>query len=201
MLAPGGEAHCVGSQAHMPEKSSTGAELDISGLCHCWHSLCSLKLVYGRGRVMAPASLLADNCQPVGQRGMSLLLHELQEEGGSSLPVSPRVSSDYTVCPGLSAFLLSAGALQHLLGSTPAVLWTSKILVFIPCGCKNSQKSVPLVFPVSGFGEMSSLCDPLCAPLSVFLLSLTFLHDLAAFPLRNHDPLLPQIMSLYLYLP
>lgn len=43
-----------------------------------------------------------------------------------------------------------------------------KLQSLSPTGWKTSPKSVPLAFPVSGFEEVFSLCDPVCSSLSQF---------------------------------
>lgn len=65
-----------------------------------------------------------------------------------------------------------------------------KLQSLSPAGCKNSQKSSPLIFPTSGFGEVFSLWTSLCAPLS-----LTFLCNQGSLPSTApvmHDPFLPK---------
>lgn len=66
----------------------------------------------------------------------------------------------------LSGICLGVG--QHLQVSIPAILWSSKTPVLeYPCLQNLTKIAVPLDFPDSCFGELFSLCGPLCAPLSV----------------------------------
>ena len=53
--------------------------------------------------------------------------------------------------------------------SLPGAL-TVKTGVSRPAGRKNPRNSAPLICQTSGFGQMFSLCIPLCAPLSLALL-------------------------------
>ena len=83
--------------------------------------------------------------------------------------VSPSVSQGILKsCPQLQA----SGLLLHR--STTASAWAPhwprdrllKLQSLSSIGYKNLQYSAPLIFLVNGFGEVFSLCDPLCTALS-----------------------------------
>lgn len=94
------------------------------------------------------------------------------QEGGTISPSASRLSLDHTICSCALCPPFSTGALQCPQGSTQATPQTSKIPVFEPIGCKNSQKSDFLIFPVSAFGELIP-CVILCG---FFSLSLSHLY-------------------------
>ena len=93
------------------------------------------------------------------------------KKGETSLPVCPRGSSDLTIC--YICFLPSAQ--EHCSTLKTPHQPCHEPLKFqslsLPA-CKNSQKIVPLVFPVNGFGEVFSLCFFLVPLLSLSPLSL-----------------------------
>lgn len=88
-----------------------------------------------------------------------------QRKGKGSLPVCPRVSSNCTVC---SQVVCPPSPQEHC-DDLKASHWPCcrplELQSLSPTGCKNSENSASLVFPVSGFGEMFFLCSPLCTSL------------------------------------
>lgn len=88
-----------------------------------------------------------------------------------SLPMCVRWSSDSALCPRV-AWLSSNSELYPSQAHRPL-----KLQSLNPFGCKKSQKPAPLIFLANGFGEVTSLCVSMCAPLS-----LTFLCDQGSHP-------------------
>lgn len=75
--------------------------------------------------------------------------------------------------PRLPAFLFSRGKTGSP-GLYHSQAWgLQKLQSLSPASCKNFQNSVPLISPVNVFGEMFSLCNTLCAPLSFLPFSVT----------------------------
>ena len=84
----------------------------------------------------------------------------------------------------LFPWVTSLGYLPHLFSqSSPNVFWAlleswpSKLQALSPIGCKNSWNSGLLTFQANCYGDLSSLCAPLCTSLS-----LTFLCGPGCFP-------------------
>lgn len=111
-------------------------------------------------------------------------------KGELSLPMQLRWSIDCALWPQVTCL---PSLQEH---------WSAFKALYHPChepqkleflrtdGCKNSWKSIPLVFQVNGFGEVFSMHDPLFTPLSP--LPLPIIRD------PSWDQFLPQTMSLHL---
>ena len=87
-------------------------------------------------------------------------------------PLSHYVAGHPYIMPfaaGLSALIHKSTAVPSGASHQPLCV-PPKLHSLSLAGGKNSQKSAPLIFPVSDFGEVFSLCDPLCVP-SPFTLS------------------------------
>ena len=81
-------------------------------------------------------------------------------------PLSHYVAGHPYIMPfaaGLSALIHKSTAVPSGASHQPLCV-PPKLHSLSLAGGKNSQKSAPLIFPVSDFGEVFSLCDPLCVP-------------------------------------
>ena len=158
---------CSGSQSHLPEKSSTSRVQGGRAWCkqfrppllvlHCFG-----KLVYAEG--LREKDGASGDFVPA--EAIMLLPYVLQEGGIVPLSVSQGVLRSYLLPPGyLPSF--ATGALHST-------------------SYKISSKSAPIIFPVSGFGEEFSLCNPLFSPLSFS--SVSYQTSLLFTALTIHPP-------------